>query len=88
MLTVREDAVLLPDGKTARREWIQHPGAVVMIPMLDERTVLLERQYRYPLQRHFYELPPARSSRARNRWQPRSASWSRSAATPRRAGSI
>jgi len=57
MLTVREDAVLLPDGKTARREWIQHPGAVVMIPMLDERTVLLERQYRYPLQRHFYELP-------------------------------
>ena len=57
MLTVREDTVLLPDGKTARREWIQHPGAVVMIPMLDERTVLLERQYRYPLQRHFYELP-------------------------------
>lgn len=57
MLTVREDTVLLPDGKTARREWIQHPGAVVMIPMLDEQTVLLERQYRYPLQRHFYELP-------------------------------
>ena len=57
LLTVREDVVLLPDGKTARREWIQHPGAVVMIPMLDEQTVLLERQYRYPLQRHFYELP-------------------------------
>ncbi len=57
MLRVREDTVLLPDGKTARREWIQHPGAVVMIPMLDARTVLLERQYRYPLQRHFYELP-------------------------------
>ncbi len=57
LLTVREDIVLLPDGKTARREWIQHPGAVVMIPMLDEQTVLLERQYRYPLQRHFYELP-------------------------------
>ena len=57
MLTVREDTVLLPDGKTARREWIQHPGAVIMIPMLDARTVLLERQYRYPLQRHFYELP-------------------------------
>mgnify|MGYP001564103919 CR=1 FL=1 len=57
LLRVREDTVLLPDGKTARREWIQHPGAVVMIPMLDARTVLLERQYRYPLQRHFYELP-------------------------------
>ena len=57
MLRVREDTVRLPDGKTARREWIQHPVAVVMIPMLDARTVLLERQYRYPLQRHFYELP-------------------------------
>jgi len=57
LLKVREDTVLRPDGKTARREWIQHPGAVIMIPMLDERTVLLERQYRYPLQRHFYELP-------------------------------
>ena len=57
LLKVREDTVLLPDGKTARREWIQHPGAVVMIPLLDARTVLLERQYRYPLQRHFYELP-------------------------------
>ncbi|MEK7877181.1 MAG: NUDIX hydrolase, partial [Pseudomonadota bacterium] len=37
LLRVREDTVLLPDGKTARREWIQHPGAVVMIPMLDAR---------------------------------------------------
>ena len=57
MLKVREDTVRLPDGKTACREWIQHPGAVVMIPMLDARTVLLERQYRYPLQRHFSERP-------------------------------
>ena len=57
LLKVRADTVLLPNGKTARREWIQHPGAVVMVPMLDARTVLLERQYRYPLRRHFYELP-------------------------------
>ena len=57
MLKVREDTALLPDGTTAPREWIQHPGAVVMIPMLDERTVLLEWQYRYALRRHFYELP-------------------------------
>lgn len=57
LLKVREDTVRLPDGKTARREWLQHPGAVIMIAMLDDRTLLLERQYRYPLQRHFYELP-------------------------------
>lgn len=51
------DTVLLPDGTTSRREWLHHPGAVVMIPMLDEHTVILERQFRYPLRRHFYELP-------------------------------
>ena len=57
LLKVNEDTVRLPDGKTARREWIRHPGAVIMIPLLDDDTVLLERQYRYPLARHFYELP-------------------------------
>ncbi|HEV2009322.1 MAG TPA: NUDIX hydrolase [Burkholderiales bacterium] len=57
LLKVREDIVLLPDGKTARREYVHHPGASIIIPMLDDETVLLERQYRYPLKRHFYELP-------------------------------
>ncbi len=57
MLKVREDLVRLPDGNAARREWVEHPGAVVMIPLLDKDTVLLERQFRYPLKRHFYELP-------------------------------
>ena len=57
LLKVREDTVLLPDGKTARREYVQHPGAVIIIPMLDDRTVIMERQFRYPLRRHFYELP-------------------------------
>jgi ADP-ribose pyrophosphatase len=54
---VLEDEVRTPDGKTARREYVRHPGAVVMIPMLDEHTVVLVRQFRYPLRRHFYELP-------------------------------
>src|SRR5450631_4642731 len=57
MLKVREDSVRLPDGGTARREWVQHPGAVIIIALLDENTVILERQFRYPLARHFYELP-------------------------------
>ena len=57
LLRVREDSVRLPDGKTARREWVQHPGAVIIIALLDENTVLMERQFRYPLGRHFYELP-------------------------------
>lgn len=57
MLKVREDSVRLPDGASARREWVQHPGAVIMIPLLDDTTVLMERQFRYPLGRHFLELP-------------------------------
>jgi ADP-ribose pyrophosphatase len=57
LLKLQEDTVRLPDGQLARREWVRHPGAVVMIPLLDADTVVLERQYRYPLQRHFLELP-------------------------------
>jgi ADP-ribose pyrophosphatase len=57
LLKVREDSVRLPDGKTARREYVQHPGAVIIIALLDADTVLMERQFRYPLNRHFYELP-------------------------------
>lgn len=57
LLKVREDSVRTPDGRTARREWVQHPGAVIIIPLLDDATVIMERQFRYPLGRHFYELP-------------------------------
>jgi len=57
LLTLKEDEVELPDGGRARREYVLHPGAVVIIPMLDEDTLLLEHQYRYPLRRHFLELP-------------------------------
>ena len=57
LLRVLEDEVRLPDGRSARREYIRHPGAVMMVPMLDRETVILVRQFRYPLRRHFYELP-------------------------------
>ena len=56
-LKVRRDEVRLPDGAPAWREYILHPGAVMMMAFVDERTVLLERQYRYPQHRHFIELP-------------------------------
>jgi ADP-ribose pyrophosphatase len=57
LLKVREDSVRLCDGSVAQREYIEHPGAVIIIAMLDDDTVLLERQFRYPLRRHLYELP-------------------------------
>lgn len=57
LLHVLEDEVRLPNGRSARREYIRHPGAAVMVPMPDPETVVLVRQFRYPLARHFYEMP-------------------------------
>jgi ADP-ribose pyrophosphatase len=57
LLHVRRDRARLPDGKTAVREYITHPGAVVIIPLLDNGELVMERQHRYPLHRDFYELP-------------------------------
>lgn len=57
LLHVLSDTVRLPDGGETVREYIRHPGAAMIIAFLDERTLLLERQFRYPLRRHFIELP-------------------------------
>ena len=57
LLHVRRDIVRLPGGNETVREWIAHPGAVVVIAMLDNGKLLFERQFRYPLQRVFVELP-------------------------------
>jgi len=56
-LKVTRDRVSLPDGKITHREFIRHPGAVVVLPLFDDGTVLLERQFRYPLNRVFIEYP-------------------------------
>jgi ADP-ribose pyrophosphatase len=56
-LTVKRDRVLLPSGREGEREYIMHPGAVLIIPMLDDGRLVLERQFRYPLKRVFIELP-------------------------------
>lgn len=57
LLKVRKDRVRLPDGGESTREYFRHPGAVVIIPLLDDGRVLLERQYRYPNDQVFIELP-------------------------------
>jgi len=57
LLQVRRDLVRLPDGATAEREYIEHPGAVMIIPVLDTGELVMERQYRYPLRRDMLELP-------------------------------
>ncbi len=57
MLTVKRDEVRLPNGNLSQREYVVHPGAVVIVPILSNGHILLERQFRYPLQQVFIELP-------------------------------
>jgi ADP-ribose pyrophosphatase len=57
LLKVHRDTVRLPDGTQGTREYIRHPGAVAVVPLFDDRTVLLERQFRYPHGREFIEVP-------------------------------
>ena len=56
-LRVFEDQVRAPDGHLAPREYLRHPGAVMVVPLLDNGELVLERQYRYPLGRSFIEFP-------------------------------
>ncbi|WP_018431491.1 NUDIX domain-containing protein [Paraburkholderia atlantica] len=56
-MTVKYDTVRLPDGKHATREYVQHPGAVMVIPLFDDGRVLLESQYRYPMGKVMVEYP-------------------------------
>lgn len=55
------DTVRLPDGGEAMREYVRHPGAVVVVPLLEgpdgQTRIVLERQYRYPVGQVMVELP-------------------------------
>ena len=57
LLTVNCDQVRLHNGHLTQREYVIHPGAVVIVPILANGNVLLERQFRYPLGQVFIELP-------------------------------
>ena len=57
LLHVRRDVVRLPDGSLATREHIVHPGAVLIVPVLADGRLVVERQFRYPLNRVFIEFP-------------------------------
>lgn len=57
LLKVWRDRVRLPDGGVSVREYVRHPGAVVVVAQLADGALLFERQFRYPLGRAFLELP-------------------------------
>ncbi len=54
---VHKDTVRLPDGRVSSREYINHPGAVAVLALLDNGNLVMERQFRYAPQREFIELP-------------------------------
>lgn len=56
-LHVVRDTVRLPDGSSSHREYVLHPGAVVVLALLDDGQVVVERQYRHPVGRVMIEFP-------------------------------
>lgn len=57
LLQVKIDTVTLPNGKESSREVIKHPGAVGILPVLDDGSIVLVKQYRYPVGTVLYEIP-------------------------------
>ncbi|RMH08015.1 MAG: NUDIX hydrolase, partial [Armatimonadetes bacterium] len=57
VVTLRIDTVRLPSGRTARREIVEHRGAVAIVPLLNPETVLLIRQYRQAVGEALLEIP-------------------------------
>lgn len=56
-LQVRRDTVRLPDGNQTTREYVIHPGAVMIVAQRDDGQLVFERQYRYPMQAVMLEFP-------------------------------
>ena len=57
ILHVRKDGILLPNGKSATREVIRHIGAVCVVPITDDNRIVMERQFRYPVDSVITEIP-------------------------------
>ena len=63
IITVRLDKAELPNGRVASREVVEHPGGVAILPLFDDGTVSLVRQFRYPFQEVVAELPAGKLER-------------------------
>lgn len=57
LLKVQRDHVTLPNGNDTTREYIRHPGAVAIVPVLSDGRVVLVKQCRYPLETLLWEIP-------------------------------
>ena len=57
LLHVFHDRVILPNGHETGRDLIRHVGAVCVVPITDDGNVIMERQYRYPVDEILWEIP-------------------------------
>jgi len=57
LLQVYVDEVQLPDDTTSTRDWIKHPGASSVVPVFEDGTIMLLKQFRYPPRKIFIEVP-------------------------------
>jgi ADP-ribose pyrophosphatase len=55
-MTVKRDEVIEPSGVRAVREWVEHPGSVVVMPVFPDGRIVLIRQYRYAAGEELWEL--------------------------------
>ncbi|MBS7650851.1 NUDIX hydrolase [Candidatus Bathyarchaeota archaeon] len=57
IINLRVDQIKLPDGSLHQREIVEHPGAVAILPVLDDGRILLIRQYRHAVGKILLEIP-------------------------------
>ncbi|MFC2159714.1 NUDIX hydrolase [Actinomycetota bacterium] len=60
------DNIKLPNGKTATREKVTHPGAVGIVPVTNDNKIILVRQYRYPVEDITIEIPAGKLDKDEN----------------------
>ncbi len=57
IINMRQDTVLLENGKTALRDVVEHPGGVCVLPLTEAGEVIMVKQFRYPYQEILLEIP-------------------------------
>jgi len=57
VINIRQDKVMLSDGRESLREIVEHPGAVVILALTDDKKIVMIRQFRKPAEEVLWELP-------------------------------
>ncbi len=57
IINLRCDDITLPDGNPAKREVVEHPGGVCVLPITDDDEIIFVRQFRYPYSEILLEIP-------------------------------